>query len=240
MPVITFFQTKGGTGKTTSAFLLAELLSKNSDVSVTVIDADQNHPFAEWKKDGGEGESFEIVTEPDWQKIPDAIAEASARSAWVIVDTEGSANTTAARAASMSDLVIVTSTGTPLDQKHAARAVKFVSKAGKAEGRAVPVSILMTRQKPIGVSRTVKNAIGTMRKHDVHVFDCQLIERDAFGALFGYATLLFDLDEKKVGGKSNAYMNARVYVNNVVKRCDELRQAAPAKKTKPRKTEEAA
>ena len=60
MPVITFFQTKGGTGKTTSAFVLAEILSKSA--SVTVVDADANHPFAEWKKDGGAGESFKIVT----------------------------------------------------------------------------------------------------------------------------------------------------------------------------------
>ena len=235
MPVITFFQTKGGTGKTTSAFLLAEFLSKKPNVSVTVIDADQNHPFAEWKKDGGEGENFSIVTEPDEEKIPIAIGKASETSAIVIVDTEGSPNTTAARAAAMSDLVIVTSTGTPLDQKHAAKAVKFVAKAGKQAGRKIPVSVLMTRQKAVGVSRTVRNAIEMMRNHGVHVFDCQLIERDAYGALFGYATLLFDLDEKKVGGKTKAYMNARVYVNQVVRRLDEVRsdqQQTPSKSDK--------
>lgn len=224
MPVITFFQTKGGTGKTTSAFLLAEILSKAT--SVTVIDADQNHPFAEWKKDGGEGEQFEIVTEPDDDKVHLAIGEASGRSAFVIVDTEGSANTTAARAAAMSDLVIITSTGTPLDQKHAAKAIKFIRKAGKTAGKDIPIKVLMTRQKAVGVSRTVRQAIETMQKHDVEVFGCQLIERDAFAALFGYATLLFDLDPKKVNNPDRAYMNARVFVNQVL---DFFRQQDTAK-----------
>ena len=214
MPVITFFQTKGGTGKTTSAFLLAELLSRGN--SVTVIDADPNHPFAEWKKDGGDGERFEIITEPDEDKVPAAIAEASGRSAFVIVDTEGSANQTAGRAVSMSDLVIVTSTGTPLDQKHAAKAIKFVHGVGKGIGKSISVRVLMTRQKAVGQSRTVKAAIETMKKHGIDVFNSQLIERDAFAALFGYTTLLFDLDPEKVNAPDKAYFNARVFANQVL------------------------
>lgn len=233
MPVITFFQTKGGTGKTTSAFLLAELLSRGN--SVTVIDADPNHPFAEWKKDGGEGERFEIITEPDEDKVPAAIAEASGRSAFVIVDTEGSANQTAGRAASMSDLVIVTSTGTPLDQKHAAKAIKFVLGVGQGIGKSIPLRVLMTRQKAVGQSRTVKAAIETMKKHGIEVFNSQLIERDAFAALFGYTTLLFDLDPAKVNAPDKAYFNARVFANQVL-------QALGAQKptTKPNKAQEAA
>ena len=214
MPVITFFQTKGGTGKTTSSFLLAEILSRSN--SVTVVDADQNKPFEEWKKDGGRGEKFEIITEPDADKVHVAITEASARSAFVIVDTEGSANQTAARAAVMSDLVIVTSTGTPLDQKHVAKAIKFIRGAGKVAGKDIPVRVLMTRQKAVGVSRTIKAAITTMEQHGIPVFGCQLIERDAFSAIFGYATLLFDLDPERVNDPHKAYMNARVFVNQVL------------------------
>lgn len=226
MPQVTFIQTKGGTGKTTAAFILAEILSRSN--SVTVIDADQNRPFEEWKKDGGTGERFEIVTEPDPDKVHSAISEAEQRSAFVIVDTEGSANQTAARAAIMSDLVIVTSTGTPLDQKHAAKAIKFVREAGKSAGRDIPIRVLMTRQKAVGVSRTVKAAIATMEKHGISVFGCQLIERDAFSALFGYATLLFDLDPAKVNDPARAYMNARVFVNQVLEVLKT--QQKPAKK----------
>ena len=209
MPVITFFQTKGGTGKTTSAFILAEILSRSN--SVTVVDCDPNQPFEEWKKDGGTNEKFEFVTADETERVPHEIAEASGRSAFVIVDTEGSANQTAARAAAMSDLVVVTSTGTPLDQKHAAKAIKFVRAAGKAAGKEVPVRVLMTRQKAVGQSRTVTQAIANMKKNGIEVFDSQIMERDAFAALFGYATLLFDLDPKQVNDPSKAYFNAKVW-----------------------------
>lgn len=235
MPVITFFQTKGGTGKTTSAFLLAEILSRSN--SVTVVDCDPNKPFEEWKNDGGSGEKFDFITTPDADRVRIEIGEASARSAFVIVDTEGSANQAAARAAAMSDLVIVTSTGTPLDQKHAAKAIKFVKAAGKAAGKEIPVRVLMTRQKAVGVSRTVKAAIANMEKNGIDVFSSQLIERDAFAALFGYASLLFELDPKQVNDPMRAYMNARVFVNQVL---EVLRGDQSGQARKPKSKQEAA
>lgn len=215
MPIITFFQTKGGTGKTTSAFALAELLSWTQ--SVTVIDADPNQPFATWKNDGGEGEKFKIVTEPDNEKIPDAIIEAAAKSTFVVVDTEGSANETAALAAAMSDLVIVTTMGSPLDQKAAAKAIKFVKSQEQKAGREIPVWVLMTRQKAIAQSRTIKKAIETMRDHGINVFNTQMIERDAFAAFFGYCTTLNNLDPKLVPAPIKAYHNIRLLRDEIVR-----------------------
>ncbi len=227
MPIITFLQTKGGTGKTTSAFVLAEIFSKGA--TTTVIDADPNHPFKKWKMNGGTGEDFEIITEEDGDKIPEAIYEASTRSAFVIVDTEGSANETALKAASMSDLVIVTSTGTPLDQDEAAKAIKTTRQAGKHAGREIPIRVLMTRQKAVGQSRTVRASIELMKKHGIQVFDVQLIERDAFSALFGFCTTIFGLDKKKVNEPFKAYANAKSFSLQVMQ---VLREAEAAQNTK--------
>lgn len=235
MPVITFFQTKGGTGKTTSAFILAEILSRSN--TVTVVDCDPNQPFEEWKKDGGSNEKFDFVTADDPERVPHEIAEASGRSAFVIVDTEGSANQTAARAAAMSDLVVVTSTGTPLDQKHAAKAIKFVRAAGKTAGKEIPVRVLMTRQKAVGQSRTVTQAIANMKKNGIEVFESQIMERDAFAALFGYATLLFDLDPKQVNDPSKAYFNAKVWSLQVL---DILKRQREGQGKPPKSKQEAA
>ena len=112
--------------------------------------------------------------------------------------------------------MIVTSSGTPLDQEHAAQAIKFVRTVEKQKGSAIPASVLMTRQKAVAQSRTVKQAIAMMRERGINVFDAQLIERDAFAALFGYSTLLFELDPKKVSHPDRAYFNARVFVNEVI------------------------
>jgi chromosome partitioning protein len=215
MPVITFFQTKGGTGKTTSAFLLAELLGKGSDV--TVIEADQNKPFTEWVANGGEGQRFGIITALEEDEIVTAIEKASRSSTFVIVDCEGSANMTAARAASVSDLVIVTSNGKPLDQRHAAKAIKYVKDVGKRLRREIPIRVLLTLQPAVARSRTLKQAEEDMREHGISVFNAQLINRDAFAAIFGYCTTLFQLDPKKVNDPSKAYFNARAYANEVLR-----------------------
>lgn len=215
MPVITFFQTKGGTGKTTSAFLLAELLGKSN--SVTVVEADQNEPFTEWLKAGGTDHGFEIVTAFEEDEIVQAIHTASSKSAFVVVDCEGSANLTAARAVSVSDLVIVTSNGKPLDQRHAGKAIKYVRDVSRKLQRDIPIRVLLTMQPAVARSRTIMQAENDMREHGIHVFQNQLIMRDAFAAIFGYCTTLFKLDPKKVNEPAKAYFNAKVYAVEVAK-----------------------
>ncbi|WP_410725312.1 ParA family protein, partial [Burkholderia sp. SIMBA_019] len=51
MPVIAFVSPKGGAGKTTSCLALATTVAEKG-ASVTVIDADPNHPVQTWAKDG--------------------------------------------------------------------------------------------------------------------------------------------------------------------------------------------
>ena len=215
MPVITFMQTKGGTGKTTSAFVLAEIIAKAPEAKVAVIDADKNHPFSRWQAKAGRDAPFTVI-EADDSTLAQAIMDASPKYQFIIVDTEGSANKAAAQAVSFSDMVIITSSGKPLDQEHAAQALKFVRQVEKQRGSPIPAHVLMTMQKAVGQSRTVKEAIATMRGRGISVFEAQLIERDAFAALFGYSTLLFELDPKKVSHPDRAYFNARVFVNEVI------------------------
>ena len=239
MPVITLFQTKGGTGKTTAAFVLAELLGRQQ--KTTVIDADQNEPFQDWLLAGGEGHGFEIVSfekrddkgnriggDVDRVKeVPAAIMQATENSVFVIVDTEGSANAVSARAVAMSDFVIVTSTGSPLDQKHAKKAIQFIRAWGKKSGREIPYKVLFTRQKAVAVSRTIKKGIENMTKAGVPVFDHSLIERDAFMAIFGYNSTLFNLPEDEVSGPDKAYFNAKLWSLEVLKALKP--EAAPKK-----------
>jgi len=217
MPVITFFQTKGGTGKSTSAFVLAELIAKHN--SCTVIEADQNEPFAEWEKDGGKGQGFKIrsVVDPKNQSVDDkAIAplihKTTGESAFVIVDTEGTANQAAANAVAVSDLVIITSCGNPLDQKAAAKAFKFVRGVSKKAGKDIPTRILLTRQPAVALPRTIRQAIDKMRERKIPIFETQLIQRDAFAAIFGYQQTLFNLDPKLVNDPMKSYANARIFV----------------------------
>ena len=215
MPVITFFQTKGGTGKTTSAFALAEIFG--SGKTTTVIDADRRQPFSKWQTRGGEGHKFKIVPCVDEDKIAKAIHDAQSRSTFVIVDTEGSGNTTSAKAVAVSDLVIITTTGSALDQDGVSEAIAFVKDLEKRTKRAIPCYILMTRQPAAIVSRAKRIAEKQMIEAGLNVFKSKIVERAAFEAIFGYSMTLFGLDPKKVRGPEKGYFNAKVFAMEVLR-----------------------
>jgi chromosome partitioning protein len=90
MPTIAFVSPKGGAGKTTSAFLLATALSMHYDV--TIIDADPNHPIQTWALGGNTPPRLNIVSDVDEETIIERIEDAATKTAFVIVDLEGTAS----------------------------------------------------------------------------------------------------------------------------------------------------
>jgi chromosome partitioning protein len=91
MPVIVLANPKGGAGKSTSALLLAMELARNGAM-VTVIDADRNKPIVEWGAMEGRPANLEVIGDTTDDTILDDIRTAAAHSAFVVVDTEGTAN----------------------------------------------------------------------------------------------------------------------------------------------------
>ena len=69
MQVITIVQTKGGSGKTTTAMLLASA-ALNLGRSVTLIDGDVNAQLGRWR-DSFELATWESAQKPDW---PESLA----------------------------------------------------------------------------------------------------------------------------------------------------------------------
>lgn len=230
MPVITFFQTKGGTGKTTSAFALAEILGNAKPT--TVIDSDRRQPFSKWLKRGGEGHRFEIAPCVDEDKIAKAIHDATDRSTFVIVDTEGSGNMTSAKAVAVSDLVIITTTGSALDQDGVSEGVAFVKSLEKKTGRKIPVYILMARQPAAIITKAKRIAEQQMRDAGLNVFNTKIIERAAFEAIFGYSMTLFGLDPKKVSNPDKGYFNAKAFSMELLRVLASLNETSAKKAQK--------
>jgi chromosome partitioning protein len=106
MPVIVFSSPKGGCGKTTAATLLATELAQKG-ASVAVIDADPNRNVADWAKLPGAPEGLTVISDVTEETIVDQIEAASAKSAFVIVDLEGTANLLVSYAISFADFVVI-------------------------------------------------------------------------------------------------------------------------------------
>src|SRR5215469_8425114 len=143
MPTIAFVSPKGGSGKTTSALLLATVLAKAYDV--TVIDADPNHPIRTWASGGNVPPRLSIISDASEETILECIAEAASKTPFVIVDLEGTASKIVVYAITQADFAIIPTQGSPLDANEASRAIRVVLQSEKISGKAKPHAVLLTR-----------------------------------------------------------------------------------------------
>lgn len=147
MPVITFSSPKGGAGKTTAATILATELAERG-AAVTVIDADPNKNVVDWAKLPGLPANLTVIGDVSEETIVDTIEDAASKTAFVIVDLEGTASLMVSYAISMSDFVIIPVQGSQLDAKQAARQMKLIKAQERIAGRTIPFAVLFTRSNP--------------------------------------------------------------------------------------------
>lgn len=214
MPTIVFVSPKGGVGKTTSALILAEQLARSAEV--TIVDADPNSPIAAWADGGKRPARMQIVSDADEENIIDKIEEAASKTPFVIVDLEGTAAKIVLLAVSQADLVVIPMQGSQLDAAQASRALRVVKQQEKMSRRKVPYGVLLTRTSPIIRTRTMKYIDTTFAEAGIKMFAAELNEREAFRAMFSFASPLAELDPTEVSNLEKAIANAEEFAAEVV------------------------
>ena len=220
MATVVLASPKGGAGKTTTAVVLATELAKRT--RVVLIDADPNRPVSTWARLPGKPTGIEVRAEVSEETIIDEMDAAAAAAPFTIVDLEGTASMTVGYAISRADLVIIPTQGSQLDARQAARAIRLVQQQEKAFGRRIPHAILLTRTSVAIQPRSLRSIKEQLEAHGVDVFATQLIEREAFRALFAYGGTLDGLDRSAVSNVDGAVANARALTAEMV---DKLRAA---------------
>ena len=224
MPVITFANSKGGSGKTTSALLLACALSELK--STTIIDADPRHPVTTWGNMNGKPENLTVVTNDSERTILDEIEAASIKDPFVIIDLEGTASRLMSYAISQSDLVIIPLKEQQQDAVAALDVIQEIHRDMKATRRKIPYSVLFTQSKAAVKSRTAKHIARQFRENPhIDCFTIEIFERDAFSALFTIGGTIRDMDAAKVGGLDKAIMNMEGFRDEVIAKLRENRNA---------------
>jgi chromosome partitioning protein len=221
MPTIALASPKGGAGKSTAAALLGTDLAERG-TTVTLIDADPNHPLTRWAKRGGTPISLTILESNSEEELIDAIEAAAKRTAFVIIDLEGTASSTVGVAMSRADLVIIPTKGSDLDATEAVKAIKFIRFQEKIYRRTIPFAVLFTQTRPAIRPKTQINIEAQLREQDIPMFGVQIHERDPFRAIFSFGGTLRKLDQKQVRGVNTAISDVRLFTNEVVKRLDQL------------------
>ena len=214
MPTIAFVSPKGGVGKTTSAFLLATTLAKFD--SVTIIDADPNHPIQTWASGGNTPPGLTILSDVDEETIIDRIEDAAAITPFVIVDLEGTASMTVVKAITQADLVIIPTQGSQLDANEASRAIRVVLENQKLTRRTTPYAVVLTRTNPSVRTRTQAHIQNGLIGAGIPVLETELHERDAFRAVFSFRQTLDGLSAAEVPNLDKAKTNVWQFVHEVV------------------------
>lgn len=222
MPIIVFASPKGGTGKTTSSFLLSTELV-NRGMNVTIVDADPNHPIANWKKNGGNANKLTIIENNGEETILDDIDTSAQISDFVIVDLEGTANLSVAYAISRADLVIIPSQRSTLDAEEAAKAIALVKRQSSVARREIPVSLLLTRTNPVIRSKGLKRMFDSIYSNKIDMFVVEINEREAFKAIFDHTVTLFGLQSTQVNGLSKARINSAEFAAEVIQKLNYIK-----------------
>ena len=215
MPTIVFASPKGGAGKSTSAILLATEFAERG-ATVTIIDADPNKPVSAWAKRPGKPEALTVVADVSEDSIIDAIEDAATKSAFVIVDLEGTASMMVGYAISRADLTIIPTQGSQLDATEAVKAIKLVRRQERAFNRTIPLAVLFTRTSAAIRPRSLQSIEAELFANEVPMFGTQIHERDAYRAIFSFGGTLAKLDPSQVSNIKAAASNARAFAVEVV------------------------
>jgi len=215
MPVISVANSKGGSGKTTAALILAGELAQGADV--ILIDADPRRPAISWFEQGEGPKRLKVINSGGEREIHDEIDEAAQNAPFVIIDLEGTASRLASYAMAESDLVIIPAQEQHQDAAAAIDTLGEVKRAGRSARREIPSVIVLTRTKVAVKSRTAKLVGGQLRDHEgIHVLQTEIAERDAFSAIFSTGTCVRDLDPREVNGIDKAVANAEAFAVEIV------------------------
>ncbi|SFT26665.1 ParA family protein [Methylobacterium sp. yr668] len=215
MPVIAFANPKGGSGKSTSALLLAtELAVKGA--SVTIIDADPERWISQWAKLPGKPENVAIISDVTEESIVDAIDSAEREAAFVIVDLEGTASLLVANTIGMADLVVIPTQGSSMDAKGAAKTIRLIRNSEKLSRRRIAHAVLLTRTGAAVTSRALRNVQEQLQAGGIEMFETAVVERAAFKDLFDFGGTLSGLAAAQTSNLEKAIQNAREFAGEVV------------------------
>jgi chromosome partitioning protein len=215
MPTIVFATPKGGSGKSTSAVLLATELA-GSEARVTIIDADPNHPVARWGQLPGRPASLTVIKDVSERTIIRTIDEQATRATFVIVDLEGTASRMIPYAMSRADLVVIPTRGSVLDAVEAVAAIREVKQQEEAFRISIPAVVLFTCTSAAIRPRTLSSIEAEFAANGVSVLKTRLHDREAFRALFSFGGTLAGLDPASVRNIPAAIENAQALAREVV------------------------
>ena len=214
MHTIAFANPKGGTGKSTSALILAEQLA-SSGLKTAIIDNDPSQNLLHWykeRRDAGLPEIFKVFEKRTPENYDELVDKLDANFDMLVVDMEGVKDLMASVVTMSADLVVIPLQLSPMDARNAASQVSIVRMASKHTKRAIPYTFLFTRTNAIIKTKLQKSIQAEM--HNLPVMSVSLVERAAYKHMHEDGQLLSELRE--VSGLEQAKANAIAFAQEII------------------------
>ena len=197
MYVIAFANPKGGSGKTTSAMLLAEQISI-ADGRVAILDLDPNANILAWaqsrRKEGREV-PFSVHVRPQADEIIALIDRLTDEAEYLIIDLEGAKDQIVTFALSRTDLCIIPLDGSPMEARQAAQAVRLVQTTSSMIRSPIEYALLFTRTNAAFQTTDERQVRQEMKMNSISSLPVRLAKRAPYTRIFRDNVLLSELPD---------------------------------------------
>lgn len=233
MYVITFANPKGGSGKTTSAMLLAEQIALSGG-RVAILDLDPNANILAWsesRKADGRSVPFTVHARPQAEETVELIDRLAGEADYLIIDLEGSKDQIVTFALSRTDLCVIPLDGSPMEARQAAAAVRLVQTTSSMIRSPIAYTLLFTRTNAAFQTTDERDVRQEMELNAIPTLPVRIAKRAPYTRIFRDGVLLAELPalvEAEHEGKSasvtdkalkqvaGAIENARDYAQAVI------------------------
>ena len=110
--------------------------------------------------------------------------------------------------------------------------VKLIKNQSRVLKREIPLSVLMTRTVPAITPRTLKHIMKEFEAAGIDLFECSLIDREAFRAVRSFGGSVNDLNPQEVSGIEKAADNARALAAEVMMKLKGITQKQVEERSK--------
>lgn len=231
MYVITFANPKGGSGKTTSAMLLAEQIALSGG-RVAILDLDPNANILAWSQtraEEGQDVPFAVHARPQADETVELIDGLSGEVDYLIIDLEGSKDQIVTFALSRTDLCVIPLDGSPMEARQAAAAVRLVQSTGNMIRTPIAFTLLFTRTNAAFQTTDERDVRNEMEMNSIPTLPVRIAKRAPYTRIFRDGVLLSELPsrvEAETRGKTaSASEKAMKQVTGAIKNARDYAQA---------------
>ena len=241
MYVITFANPKGGSGKTTSAMLLAEQIALSGG-RVAILDLDPNANILNWSETRKAEERevpFSVYARPQAQETVELIDSLTGSTDYLIIDLEGSKDQIVTFALSRTDLCVIPLDGSPMEARQAATAMRLVQTTANMIRTPIDYILLFTRTNAAFQTTDERDVRQEMEVNAIPTLPVRIAKRAPYTRIFRDGVLLAELPdivtaehegktssvtEKALKQVASAIENARDYAQAVINTLTKARE----------------